>query len=157
AEEVDVARAADAGDLGAVGLGDLYGERPDPAGRAVDQYLLAGLQVTHVAQGGQCRDGGHGDGRALLVRNRLGFERGQLRPDRRVCGEAALAEEGVALVARGERGDIAASGLDRAGDVAAEGGELRAAHADAVGHDAGDARFAEKDVPVVRIDAGRPH
>ena len=40
AHQVDVARAAHAGDFGAEMFGDLYRERADAAGRAVDQNLL---------------------------------------------------------------------------------------------------------------------
>ena len=43
ADQIQVARARHAGDLGAERLGDLHGERADAARRADDQHVLAGL------------------------------------------------------------------------------------------------------------------
>ena len=59
-DQVRLGRAAHAGDLGAVGLGDLHGERADASGRADDQDLLPGLYlclVPHGLQGGERGDG----------------------------------------------------------------------------------------------------
>jgi hypothetical protein len=49
ADDVRLRRAAHAGDLGSEGLGDLYGEGPDPARGADDQHLLPGLHLCAVA------------------------------------------------------------------------------------------------------------
>ena len=58
-DQVDVPRAADAGDLRSERLGDLHGERPDATGGAVDQDFLSRLNLPLVAkrlEGGDRRD-----------------------------------------------------------------------------------------------------
>ena len=65
-DQLDVARAAHAGDLGAQCLGDLHCERADAAGGADHEDVLAGLQPPVVAQRLQCRHPGQWHGRRLL-------------------------------------------------------------------------------------------
>ena len=48
--KIDIARAANAGDLCAKRLRDLHGKRAHAAGRAVDQNFLSGLNVSLVAE-----------------------------------------------------------------------------------------------------------
>src|SRR5438105_11176451 len=48
--QIDVARAANAGDLGAECFRDLDGKSADAARRAVDQNFLSGLNVSLVAE-----------------------------------------------------------------------------------------------------------
>jgi hypothetical protein len=56
-DQVHLRGAAHAGDFGAVGLGDLHGERPDAARCADDQDLLPGLYMAVVADSLQCGQG----------------------------------------------------------------------------------------------------
>src|SRR5579872_967048 len=74
ADHLRVLRAADSGHLGAESLGDLYGERTDATGRAVDQDLLAGLDLALIAKQLESRRCRHADGRGLLKSEVGGLE-----------------------------------------------------------------------------------
>ena len=98
AHQLDVARAAHPGDLGAQRRRDLDGVRADPAAGPVDEHPLAGLHLAHVPDPAQGRRRRHGDRGRLLEgqARRLGHHlvcRGA-----RVLGERAP-EEAEHLVA----------------------------------------------------------
>ena len=123
--EVHLARAADAGHLGAHRFRDLDGERPDVARGAVDQDPIAGLGRSPVAQPQSLdREDGRMWERGGLLEGHAGRHRleGPLRRAD-VLGEGALPEgEEVRedLVTRREPGDGRANGLDDARDIDAE-------------------------------------
>jgi hypothetical protein len=100
ADELELGRAGDAGDDGAVRLGDLHGVGADAAGGTDHEHLLAGSDASVVAdrlQRGLRRDG---DGSGLLERQRRRLVRQPVFAGAGVLGEAALAGA-VHLVADG--------------------------------------------------------
>src|ERR1700674_1456680 len=81
--------AAHAGHLSAERFGDLHGESPDAAGSAVDQDLLAWLDVALIAkklEGGRCR---HADGGGLLKSQVGGLGHEMFCCSARVLGKSA--------------------------------------------------------------------
>ena len=70
---LQISRAADADHLGPERLRDLDGERPDPAGRAVDQDLVSPFNVSLVAQTLECGERRDRYGRGLFERALTGF------------------------------------------------------------------------------------
>src|SRR5680860_812972 len=98
ADQLDVAGAAHAGDVGAEGLGDLHGERADASRRAVDQHRVAWLHLADVAQAPQGGDGGDRHRGSLLEGEVGGLERQQAFRDAGVLGEAAGGDEPVSVV-----------------------------------------------------------
>ena len=54
-DQLDVAGAAHAGDVGAQGLGDLHGERADAPRRTIDQHRVAGLHLRRRREGPAAR------------------------------------------------------------------------------------------------------
>ena len=123
---LQVAGAADGGDVPSERLRDLDGERPNPAGRAVDQHPLARLQLALVPETLQRGEPGDAHRGGLLER-----DVGRLADDvdrAHILGKgaAAAAED---LVTRSEVGDIVAHGLYHSREVGAEEHALRAQHA----------------------------
>jgi hypothetical protein len=154
ADQVHLARAAHAGDLGSGCLRDLDGERADATGRPDDQHLVPGLDASVVADGLQRGHAGDRDGTRLVEGEvgRLGRE--LVRPGARVLGEGALADA-EHLVAGMEGGHVGADGFNRSGQVPARVGVLRSAEAepgepDGIGQ-------AGHDVPGAPVDARRAH
>ena len=130
AHQLDVARAAHAGDFGAVVLGDLHGERADAAGRAVDQHLLSRLDLALVAQALQCGDRRDRHGRSLLERHVGGLQRDARgsRARRRTRRHAPSAPPNTSSPGLKLR-DVLADGFDGAGEVDADARVLRRAEA----------------------------
>ena len=115
-DQVELAGAGHAGDLGSEGLGQLHGIAPDATGGADDQHALAGLEVADVGeglQGGGRRDRDH---RGLLE-GEVGRFDGQLV----LVGDGVLGEraspEAEDLVALGEHGHRRPDGHDDPGDI----------------------------------------
>ena len=77
ADQVELGRAGDAGDLCTGGLCDLYGVAADPTRCADDEDLLPGLDPADVDHGPLCGDRGH--------RHHGGLLEGEVR---RACGPA---------------------------------------------------------------------
>ncbi|HTE60529.1 MAG TPA: hypothetical protein VK631_09275, partial [Solirubrobacteraceae bacterium] len=112
--QVQLRRAAHAGDLRSGCLGDLHGERPDPARRTDDQHVLAGLDAPAVAEGLQGGEGGD--------RNRGRLLEGQIRrhPRQPVRSRQGVLGEGGATRAehrlpRSESRHLRTDRLDDAG------------------------------------------
>ena len=112
--------------MGAERLADLDREAADPAGGAVDEEALAGLQPAGIAQAVERGEGGGRDGGRVLERDRRGLGDDELRlcADELGAGPEAAAED---LVAGAEVGDRRADRLDGAGDVEPGDAELRPA------------------------------
>ncbi len=118
-----VSGTADSGDFGAEGFGNLDGECADPAGSAVDQDLLAGLDLAGI-ESLKCTDGCDGESCS-------GFE-GDIRG---LHHEVILPSEGVFsvtpiggtedFIAGLKAGDAGSDCLDPTGDVSAENGLFR--------------------------------
>ena len=150
--EALVAPARHGGDPGAEGGGDLDREVTDAAGGAHDERALARLELAELhqrLQGGQARER---QGRGLLPGEPRRLGRGARLGGERPLGVAAAArraEVGHDRIARRERRDLGAHGLDLAGDVAAEH-QREAAGAD-------EPQPAAAHLPVDRVDAGRAH
>ncbi len=109
-----VARAADAGHLGAERLRDLHREGADPARGAVDQDLLPGLDLAVIAQGLQRRRSRPSATVAACSKVRLaGLAPATVLGHGRVLGERAVAPA-EDLIARPEPRHARADGLDRA-------------------------------------------
>ena len=154
ADQLDVARAADGGHLGAHRIRDLHCEGADAARGAVDQHLVTRLEPARVAQSLQRGGGGDRDCSRLLDAD-IG------RPE---CHCAVLLRDYVLreragataenLVARLEPRDVAAHCFDGARVVHAEPNVLRLAQSGAEPHQVGRAAHV---VPVERVDRRRVH
>ena len=152
ADEVELRRAAHAGDLGTERLGDLHGVAAHAARRAGDEDPLPGLHAAGVAdglQGGEPGDRNHGG----LLEGEVRRLAGELR----LLGDGVLGERAgadpVHLVAGGEPRDSGAYGHDRAGEVEARHPALGGAQP---GHEACHAGQAGHEVPGTAIEAGGP-
>ena len=128
ADQLHVPRADDRGHLGAEGLGDLDREGADAARGAVDQDLLARVDLAVVAHGLEGDETGHRHGRCLLEGEARGLGRKLVLSRGRVLGVRALGRS-VDLVTDAEAGDGGADGLDDARDIRSPGGDLRLAQA----------------------------
>ncbi len=150
-DQVQLRRAAHAGDLGAERLRDLHGERADAARGADDEHPLARSEPSLVAQPLERRAGRDRDGGGLLEREVGGLWRDPGRAGARVLGEGAGrgAED---LVAGRESGDVRAGGLHAAGEIASRDAVLRLA--EPVAHDTHEIRLAGHEVPDAGVDAG---
>jgi hypothetical protein len=151
--QIRLGRAADPGDLGAEGLGDLHGERAHASGRADDQYVLSRPQVRVVADGLQGGGRRAGHGRGLLEAQVSRLEGQAVRPGGRVLGEGALAGA-EHFIARFKPGDIPADGLDRPGDGQARNPGLRPAQPEA--DDPHQVGLAGHQVPSAPVDIRGP-
>jgi len=154
ADLVQLARAGRAGDLGAERLRDLHREAPHAPGRADDQHLLTGPDVSVVADGLQGSHAGHRHGGCLVV-GEVDRLRGQLVGS----GDCVLGEgaggHAEHLVSGRELGDVGSDGFDRSGEVPAGVGVLGAAQTEAGEAD----RIGEPghNVPGAAVHAGRVH
>jgi hypothetical protein len=126
AEEVELVRLVDCGDVGAGALGQLDGERPGSAAGTDDQDpgALADGRVVGALDGDRpgLRDGGRVDERHALRDEGESPRRGD-----RVLGETALQPEVVAVdgVAGPHVEDLVAGRFDVARDVGSERASLR--------------------------------
>jgi hypothetical protein len=149
-DEVDLRGAAHAGDLCAVGLGDLHGERADTSGRADDEDLLAGLDRTAMVHGLERGACGHRYGGRLFE-----GEVGRFRSELVLVGTRELGEGADTgaedLVAGLEPRHLPADGRDGAGDVHASDGNLGGAKS---AHEPHDVRDAFHEVPDAGVDPG---
>ena len=147
ADDVDVVRSADGGDLGAHRDGDLDGVVADAATCAVDQHGVPAGEAGVVAETLQCRDGGDGEGRRFAER-RVRRDPGDLaRPADDVLGEGAVAAA-EHLVARRELCDRSSDRFDDTGDVDASALLLRATQ---TGDQSEEVRRPGHEVPVERV------
>ena len=128
AHQLDVARAADAGDFGAEVLGDLHGECADAARCAVDQHLLSRLDAAMVAQALQRGELPRRPRQPACSKVTLA---GLSATPRRLANDDVLGEGAVRaaehFIAGLEARDVLADGFDRAGEVDADASVLRRA------------------------------
>ena len=112
--EVGLGRAADTGDLGAVGLRELNGVGADTAGCSDDQDLLSGFDP---AEAQPLEGGGRGDGNggSLFEGEGRGLVRELVFAGRGVLGESSSAGT-EDLVADREPGHLRADGGDGPSD-----------------------------------------
>ena len=144
AHEVEVARAADAGDLGAGRSRDLDGERAHAAGGADHQHALICLHPAVIAerlQGGAPCDR---DARRLLERHRLWLSREPVDLRARELRERAVGRT-EDRIPRREVGHPWPGDLDDAGDVASDVRVLRTPEARNQPH---EERLAAHQVPL---------
>src|SRR5215208_5119968 len=112
-DELDVPRAAHGCDVGTEHLRDLYRERAYASGSAVDQNLLARLDLPVVAQGLESRDRRHRDGRGFFEREARRLQREPSPPGDCVFGPCAHAGA-EDLVAGPETFHVCADAFDSA-------------------------------------------
>ena len=153
---LDVFGAADSGDVGSLGFGDLDGEGTDGAGGAIDEDSLSGLErACLVLNGGvealEGGDTGGGDGGGLLEIEVDGFEDEFVGGGESGFGEGSAFDFGEDFVSGLEVGDVGSDGLDGAGDVAAEDGVFRFEES---GDGAGDVGLAGEEDVVGSVDGG---
>jgi hypothetical protein len=154
AHQLDVARAAHPGDLGAQRRRDLDGVCTDPAAGPVDEHPLAGRHLAHVADPAQRRRRRDGDRGRLLEgkARRLGHH--QVRRGARVLRERAP-EKAQHLVAVAQTAHVRAGRLHHPRRVDPGHPGLRPGQPDA--HEPRDQRVPSHDVPVGRIERGGVH
>ena len=126
--QVELAGAADAGDLRSERLGDLHGVAADTARGTDDQHLLSCLQAADVAQSAQCGHPGDRHGSGLLEGEVRGLERELVLARSGELGERALADT-EHLVAGLEARDLIADGNHHTRHIEAGNGVLRRAQA----------------------------
>jgi hypothetical protein len=150
--EVELRGGARAGDGGAEGFRDLYGEVADAPGRAQNEHLRTGADAGHVTQRLQGRARRDRHGRRLLRRQVRWPGGAAALGDAGVLGEragplgSAVAEYLVPLL---EAGDAGAHGLDDAGGVPA--GDLHLGREESEAHEAHHVWPPSHHVPDARI------
>ena len=154
AHQLDVARAAHPGDLGAQRRRDLDGVRAHPAAGPVDEHPLTGRHLAHVADPAQGRRRRYGDRGRLLEgkARRLGHH--HVRRGARVLRERAPAEA-EHLLADPQPAHVRADRLHhtRRVDPGHPGLRLGQPHA----HQPRDERVSPQDMPVGRVERGGVH
>ncbi len=154
ADQLGVASAAHAGDLGTQGGRDLDGVRAHLAAGPVDEHLLAGLNLAHLtdlAQGRRRRDGNRGrllEGQARRLGHHL------VRPGARVLCERAPAEP-EHRVARPQLAHVHPGRFHDARYVDSGYPRLRPGQPHA--HQPRDQRVPPQDVPVGRVERRSMH
>ena len=123
-QEVVLGGAGGADDVRAAGLGDLYGEMADAAGRRVDEDPLPGLDVGGVDQCLVGGESGERQGAGLDVVDTCRLAGEDAGGAGHVLGVGThsmrVGQHAEDLVTRLEQGDAGADGLDDAGDVPPE-------------------------------------
>nr|KEP23191.1 hypothetical protein DA06_11245 [Georgenia sp. SUBG003] len=149
AHEILLRGAGHAGNLSAVGPGDLHGIAADAARRARDENMLARPDVTDVDHALERRGGGDRDDGGLLEREVLWFE-GELA----LLGHGELREtppaDAVHLVPHRETAHAAPEADDGAGKLGAEDRVLRPAEPE---REPTEVRLAGHHVPCAAVEA----
>src|SRR5207302_8760139 len=153
ADHFQVPGAADSGDLRAIPLRDLHGERPDPSRRSDNQHLFSRPDLSSIAKTLQGGDGSERDRRRFLEAQVGGFQREESFRSRYILGEPAFSHKAKDLVARPEPCHRVTDRLNLPRPVAAEKCVVRFAHAHCRG--ARDVGYTAHEVPVIRIRGSR--
>src|SRR2546423_15583533 len=127
--KIDIARAANSGDLSAERLRDLDGESADAARRAVDQNFLSALNVSLVAKTLQCGEAGDRNRARLFECDVVWFHHGRpirFHADVIRYRPVLRAKNFVAWL---EVCDILSNCLDHTGEIGSEAGIFWLAHA----------------------------
>ena len=152
-DHADLGRAAHAGDVSAVGPGDLRGTGAHAARGAYDKYLLIRLETSVVAQalqGGQARDGNH---RRLIEGEVYRSGRKLLLPSERILGEGALADA-EHLIARLDPAHVLANRLHDPCEVHSGDGVLGRTEPERQSREVGQTGHQ---VPHAPVPTGRMH